>query len=282
MWVRRRLRELGGDIRCGGRVESVAIRAGPVAGVRVRGGQELRAGAVVLTVSAGPSAALLPADALPGRLTARLRRWRYGLGTSKVDFALAEPVPWTNPAVRRAGVVHIGDTLPALFRSQQEAAAGRTPAEPAMVVGQHSLHDASRAPTGRHTLYVYTHVPQQLDVAATEVGEPHRDAARAVRTGFRGRVLAGAVRSPSDLERENPSLVGGDLAGGSCELDQILVFRPAPQAVPRAHARPGALRRQRVHPSRPWRTWRPRCRRGTGPARRPLAHPTAACPAIAA
>ena len=34
----------------------------------------------------------------------------------------------------------------------------------------------------------------------------------------------------AQTERENPSLVGGDLAGGSYELDQQLVFRPAPDA----------------------------------------------------
>jgi len=47
--------------------------------------------------------------------------------------------------------------------------------------------------------------------------------------GFRELVLARAARSPQRFERENPSLVGGDLTGGSLELDQQLVFRPAPQ-----------------------------------------------------
>lgn len=42
-------------------------------------------------------------------------------------------------------------------------------------------------------------------------------------------MLARAVRTPGDIERENPSLVGGDIAGGSCELDQQLIFRPAPE-----------------------------------------------------
>jgi len=70
-------------------------------------------------------------------------------------------------------------------------------------------------------------VPQQLDVAATEVADRIETRLERFAPGFRGLVLARAVRSPSDLERENPSLVGGDLAGGSCELDQMLVFRPA-------------------------------------------------------
>jgi len=37
------------------------------------------------------------------------------------------------------------------------------------------------------------------------------------------------VRSPRRLELENPSLVGGDLAGGSVAIDQQLLFRPAPE-----------------------------------------------------
>jgi phytoene dehydrogenase-like protein len=47
--------------------------------------------------------------------------------------------------------------------------------------------------------------------------------------GFRGLVRARSVRSPAAIEAENPSLRGGDLAAGSCELDQQLVFRPAPE-----------------------------------------------------
>jgi len=37
------------------------------------------------------------------------------------------------------------------------------------------------------------------------------------------------MRPPWRTEQENPSLVGGDLAGGVYELDQLLVFRPAPE-----------------------------------------------------
>jgi phytoene dehydrogenase-like protein len=45
--------------------------------------------------------------------------------------------------------------------------------------------------------------------------------------GFRGVVLERSVRSPAAIEAENPSLRCGDLASGSCEADQQLVFRPA-------------------------------------------------------
>jgi phytoene dehydrogenase-like protein len=47
--------------------------------------------------------------------------------------------------------------------------------------------------------------------------------------GFSSLVLARADRPPWRTEQENPSLVGGDLGGGSYELDQQLLFRPAPE-----------------------------------------------------
>ena len=47
--------------------------------------------------------------------------------------------------------------------------------------------------------------------------------------GFSEVVLARAIRNPQQTEADNPSLVNGDLGGGTYELDQQLVFRPAPE-----------------------------------------------------
>src|SRR4051794_6468107 len=223
------VRERGGEVRCDAPVASVILRRGRVAGVRLGGGEAMAADAVVLALNARRMAALLEPDALPARLMTRLRGWRQGLGTFKLDYALAGPVPWSAPDAREAAVVHLGDTLAHLFASQHEAGAGRVPAEPALVVGQHSLHDRSRAPEGRHTLYLYTHVPARLDVPADEVVARVERRLEAFAPGFGALVLARSARTPADLERENPSLVGGDILGGSCEPDQLLIFRPAPE-----------------------------------------------------
>ena len=98
-----------------------------------------------------------------------------------------------------------------------------------MVVGQHSLHDPSRAPPGKHTLYAYTHLPQHPALGDEEIAARVEERIEAFAPGFRRLVLARACRPPAVLERENPSMVGGDLGGGSFELDQQLVFRPAPE-----------------------------------------------------
>jgi phytoene dehydrogenase-like protein len=45
--------------------------------------------------------------------------------------------------------------------------------------------------------------------------------------GFTANILARAVLSPADLERDNPNLVDGDSISGSHHLDQNFLFRPA-------------------------------------------------------
>jgi phytoene dehydrogenase-like protein len=223
-----RARAAGARVRCEAPVEQVLVRGGRVAGVRLRGGEPLAGDAVVTTVSAGVLARLLPAGALPGRLHRRLRVWRYGTAPFKLDYALSGPVPWTATEPRASAVVHVGGELEALTRAADDARRGEVPERPALVVGQQSLHDPSRAPEGRHTLYVYGHVPGRYDLSDEAVAERIEAQLERFAPGFSSLVLARATRSPRQTERENPSLVGGDLAGGSYELDQQLLFRPAP------------------------------------------------------
>src|SRR5689334_4405577 len=73
--------------------------------------------AILLDVS--PRAlAQLAGDTLPRRYRAALRRFRYGAGVCKVDFALSGPVPWTSEPCRRAGTLHLGGTFEQL-RSEE-------------------------------------------------------------------------------------------------------------------------------------------------------------------
>jgi phytoene dehydrogenase-like protein len=99
---------------------------------------------------------------------------------------------------------------------------------PALVVGQQSLHDPTRAHGDRHSLYVYAHVPSRYGFSDEAVAERIEAQLERFAPGFADLVLQRSMRSPSQTEQENPSLVGGDLAGGSYEIDQQLIFRPAP------------------------------------------------------
>ncbi|HEU4657697.1 MAG TPA: NAD(P)/FAD-dependent oxidoreductase [Capillimicrobium sp.] len=224
-----RLEREGGRVRCDAHVDEILVRRGRVAGVRLAGGEDVPADAVLSTVTAGVLAALVPDGALSPRLHRRLRVWRYGTAPFKVDYALSGPVPWAAEEPRRAAVVQVAGELGELSRAAEASQRGEVPGRPALVVGQHTLHDPTRAPAGAHTLYVYAHVPPRYDVPDEEVAERIEAQLERFAPGVRDRVLARAIRPPWRTEQENPSLVGGDLAGGSYELDQQLVFRPMPE-----------------------------------------------------
>jgi len=225
----RRLTDAGGVVRCGSAVERIHSSRGRARGVVLADGTNLEADAVVATVSVGPLMRMLDARALPEPVSRELGRWRYGLATFKVDFALSSKVPWRNEEAREAAVVHVSGTLNEQIEAAHAAGLGQLPRRPSMVVGQHSVHDASRAPAGQHTLYAYTHVPARRDGDDATIVDLMEQRIEAFAPGFRDLVLARSVRSPERLELENPSLVEGDLAGGSVEIDQQLIFRPVPE-----------------------------------------------------
>lgn len=223
------LADAGGEVRCGASVTAIELEEEAVRGVRLGDGDRLPADAVVATVGPRPLLRMLPPDALGRRLSRRLDSWRYGLGTFKLDLALDGPVPWANPEARRAGVVHVGGELRQLFESPQLAGRGIVPPAPTMVVGQHSLHDPTRAPAGKHTLYAYARIPSDPYVADEEIGESMEARIERFAPGFRKLVIGGSLRGPRRIEEDNPALAGGDLAAGSLEVDQQLLFRPAPE-----------------------------------------------------
>jgi phytoene dehydrogenase-like protein len=225
----RMLERAGGRVRCEAHVEAIVTRGDRVSGLRLFGGEALPADAVVTTVSAGVLARLLPEGALPRVLMRRLRRWRYDTGVFKLDYALDAPMPWTAEPARHAGVVHVGGELHELAAAAQASRRGDVPARPALVVGQQSLFDDTRAPDGKHTLYAYAHVPPAYPCSDDEVAARIEDQFDRFAPGWRANVLERHVRSPYRTEHENPSLVDGDLGGGSYELDQQVIFRPAPE-----------------------------------------------------
>ncbi len=219
----------GARIRCSAPVRQILVRGARASGVELEDGETIEAEIVLSSVSAGVLARLLPDGALPRGVERQLRRWRYGTGAFKLDYALSAAVPWEAEEPRRAAVVHVGGELRDLTAAAQAGARGELPARPALVVGQQSLHDSSRAPAGAHTLYVYAHVPSRYEESDEHVAELIEQQIERFAPGFRNCVLARQIRSPAQTERENPSLVGGDIGGGSYELDQQLVFRPTPR-----------------------------------------------------
>ncbi len=202
-----RLKQLGGEVRTGVRVRSLA---------------DLPDHDVALFDTNPAQLASIAGDALPARYRKRLDRFHHGPGAFKIDYALEEPVPWQNDDCRRAGTVHVIGTFGELVSVEADVAAGRMPERPYVLVVQSSVVDPTRAPGGKHTLWAYAHVPHGHDGDATDAIE--RQIERFA-PGFRDVVLARHVTAPKGLEAYNPNYVGGDIAGGAHSGLQ-LVFRP--------------------------------------------------------
>jgi phytoene dehydrogenase-like protein len=159
---------------------------------------------------------------LPDRFRSRLERYRYGPGVYKIDYALSDPVPWTSPACRRAGTVHVGPGFEDVRTALSAVHSGKVPDPPFLITAQPSLADPSRAPSNGHTFWVYAHVPHGWDGNLTDAVE--RQVERFA-PGFRDAVLARHVLRHADLEAGNPNYVGGDIACGSA-AGLRLVTRP--------------------------------------------------------
>ena len=165
---------------------------------------------------------------LPVRYRRALERFRYGSGVFKVDWALAGPIPWRDPACLRAGTVHLGGTMAEIVVAEDAAFRGEVPERPFVLLGQPTLVDPTRAPDGRHVGWAYCHVPHGTTVDMTSRIEAQVER---FAPGFRGLILSRHVGSSADLERHNPNLVGGDISAGVMDLRQLF-FRPVARLNP--------------------------------------------------
>ncbi|HET8657579.1 MAG TPA: NAD(P)/FAD-dependent oxidoreductase [Micromonosporaceae bacterium] len=228
-----RLSTRGGRVEYAAAAVHVAVVGGRAVGVRTADGRRWRARRAVLADVPAPALYLdlVRPEHLPPRLLADAARFRWDGATVKVDWALSGPVPWKNDAVRGAGTVHMGVDGPGFTRYAAALACGEVPAEPFLIVGQMTTSDPRRSPAGTESLWAYTHLPRRPEWRAEEIAA---HAARIEATleqyapGF-GRLVVGRyVAGPADLERENPSLAGGALGGGTAAAYQQLFLRPVP------------------------------------------------------
>lgn len=152
----------------------------------------------------------------------QLRRFRYGPGEFKVDYALNRPIPWKAPECLCAATVHLGGTFEEIAASEKAVREGRHPGRPFVLLGQPRLFDPTRAPEGKHTAWAYCHVPNSSE---SDMLGRLEDQIERFAPGFRECVLSRRVFSPRALEAMDENLIGGDIVGGAVDLRQPL-FRP--------------------------------------------------------
>ena len=131
--------------------------------------------------------------------------------------------------------MHVGGTFEEVAASENAVAKGEHPEKPFVLVAQQSLFDATRAPEGKHTAWVYCHVPNGSTFDMTERIESQIER---FAPGFRDRVLAKNTINSIEIERYDANYIGGDINGGVQDLWQFFT-RPAirfePYTTPAKH-----------------------------------------------
>jgi phytoene dehydrogenase-like protein len=167
-------------------------------------------------------------DRVPGRSRRRLAKFRYGPGSFKMDWALSDPIPWTDPEVAGAGTVHVGGTLEEMAASEAAVNDGENPDRPYVLVSQPTRFDSRRAPEGKEIAWAYCHVPNGSTVDRTEAIESQIER---FAPGFRDTIIERSVMNPEAMHAHNANHLGGDILGGITDLRQFIrrpTFPPNP------------------------------------------------------
>ena len=244
--------EAGGEVRVDADVERVLVAGGKATAVRLTGGETILATHVVASVTPTQLYGRLLADGdVPLAVASAARRFRYGRAEMQIHLALDAPPTWSGTEadrLARTPIVHVTPGLDGVSRAVNEADRGLLPAEATIVCGQPCALDASRAPDGKSILWIQLQelpagpvrgdTTGELDTGDGTWTEDLREAyadrivARLGRniTNLREATVSRVVLSPADIEALNCNLVGGDIYGGSCALDQNLLWRPLGEA----------------------------------------------------
>jgi phytoene dehydrogenase-like protein len=228
----------GVDIETGAEVREVIVERNRVTGVVLADGRAFRARAV--TANVNPRLLferLVPQAALPADFLARMKRWKCGSGTFRMNVALERLPSFTALPGHRladhhtAGII-LAPSLAYMDRAYNDAREFGWSRQPIVEMLIPSTLDDSLAPNGAHVASLFCqHAAPVLpggrswDDHREEVADLMIDTVERFAPGFKKSVIARTALTPLDLERTF-GLVGGDIFHGAMTLDQIFSARP--------------------------------------------------------
>jgi phytoene dehydrogenase-like protein len=229
-------RERGVEIVVNAGVREVIVERDRAVGVILDNGETVRAKYVVSSVN--PKllyTSLVPANALPESFLARIKHWRNGSGTFRMNVALSALPSFTalpgDGDHLTAGII-LAPSLAYMDRAWSDARAHGWSREPVIEVLIPSTLDDSLAPDGAHVASLFCqHVAPTLpdgkswDDHREEVADLMIRAVDKFAPGFGKTVVGRQILSPLDLEREF-GLLGGDIFHGALSLNQLFSARP--------------------------------------------------------
>jgi phytoene dehydrogenase-like protein len=217
-------------------VREVIVERGRATGVVLDDGTPLRAHAIVANVNPRYLfQTLLPQEAMPRAMAARMKAWKAGSGTFRMNVALSKlPEFAALPGKgdhHTAGII-LAPSLPYMDQAYRDCVRTGWSRAPIVEMLIPSTLDDSLAPSGMHVASLFCqHVaPQFADGSSWDqhretVADLMIDTVEAYAPGFKASVIARQSLSPFDLERIF-GLPNGDIFHGALTLDQLFSARP--------------------------------------------------------
>jgi phytoene dehydrogenase-like protein len=217
-------------------VREVLVEGDRATGIVLKDGTAVRARAVIANVN--PQylfQTLVPRDAAPHAVAARMTAWKAGSGTFRMNVALSKlpnfsalPVPGDH---HTAGII-LAPSLSYMEQAYRDCVRSGWSRMPIIEMVIPSTLDDSLAPPGAHVASLFCqHVNPQFADGST--WDQHRevvadlmiDTVETYAPGFKASVIARQSLSPLDLERIF-GLPNGDIFHGAMTLDQLFSARP--------------------------------------------------------
>jgi phytoene dehydrogenase-like protein len=219
-------------------VREIMVESSRAAGVVLADGSALRARCVIANVN--PKflfESLVPRDAVPAWVAERMRRWKSGSGTFRMNVALSSLPSFAALSGHDLGHHHtagiiLGPSLRYMDRAYHDACMQGWSRAPIIEMVIPSTLDDSLAPKGAHVASLFCqHAAPKLHDGASwddhreQVADLMIDTVERFAPGFRASVVGRQVFSPLDLERTF-GLPNGDIFHGALTLDQLFSARP--------------------------------------------------------
>jgi len=217
-------------------VREVIVERDRAVGVVLENGETIRAKYVAANVN--PKllyTRLIAADALPKDFLNRIRHWKNGSGTFRMNVALDRLPSFTalpGDGDHLSSGIILAPSLDYMDRAYLDARAKGWSRSPVVEMLIPSTLDDTLAPEGKHVASLFCqHVAPELpggkswDDHREEVADLMIATVDTYAPGFAASVLGRQVLSPLDLERQF-GLLGGDIFHGALTLNQLFSARP--------------------------------------------------------
>ncbi|MCP3410825.1 NAD(P)/FAD-dependent oxidoreductase [Bradyrhizobium sp. CCGB01] len=217
-------------------VREVIVERDRAVGVVLDNGETIRAKYVAANVN--PKllyTRLIAADALPKDFLNRIRHWKNGSGTFRMNVALDRLPSFTalpGDGDHLSSGIILAPSLDYMDRAYLDARAQGWSSSPVVEMLIPSTLDDTLAPEGKHVASLFCqHVAPELpggkswDDHREEVADLMIATVDTYAPGFAASVLGRQVLSPLDLERQF-GLLGGDIFHGALTLNQLFSARP--------------------------------------------------------